>query len=260
MPKVLTVLDDQSQLRTADAARLNPEDLADWPQLSLLVAAKYLSYLEDFYPEANRASESDRKMPIPNEFWDEFVIDLPKSMGLRVLFSPKVLLTLYRWSLNPSLGSGRWRRFARNIQVGIDGGHKNILTADQRVPQFRRDLIQEIGLLKMELRKKASVSAWNFDVILNILPKMLDEFPGERLHANGMLFTEYVRQNQQEFKLWLTVKRSSDRQFVDEFLRYASRKYKTAELARQAVMRGQKRTMGKRLATMKSRRLLPSAL
>jgi len=74
-----------------------------------LIDAKLLSFLEDTYPEEYRRWEESGKFAkdLFDRGIDKFIIEQGRAIGLRILFNPKVLLTLYHWTLHPDVGRQR---------------------------------------------------------------------------------------------------------------------------------------------------------
>jgi hypothetical protein len=226
------------QLRTTEVSVLDLNDLEDWPQMSFLLDGKFYSYFEDKLPKQYR-SFMEGKGSVPQELFPEFIIDQARSIGPRILFNPKVLTTVYGWDLDPERGAKYWRRFATAIQLKLARRELSLMD-DPRTPQFRRDLIDELKVIRTELRKKRAVCVeWNLAINLETLSKYLKTFAGNRLSSNADKFIKFISTREQMFKYWL-VERGSSTTLADEFMAHRY-EYKSPELARQAVMRRQKK-------------------
>jgi hypothetical protein len=226
------------QLRTTEIEQLDLADPQDWPQMSLLIEGKFYSYLEDTHQEQYR-DVTERNVPPPPELLDEYIIQQARTIGVRILFNPKVLMTLYRWNRDPRAGAKLWQQLSGAIQAQMSGRRLN-LGDDSRTPRFRVDLINELKALKKELRKKrAVIIEWNFAINVKTLSCLL-ETCGTRLRSNRKKFVDYVQSHEKCFKNWLLDPRGSSTHLADEFLAYRY-KYKNREAARQAVMERQTR-------------------
>lgn len=241
---VKTVHGDEAELRTTDVARLDLSNSGNWAQMSILIQVGFISFMQRRYPELWGEFEQNglRDRVAFDSAFDEFIVEQAQMIGLRVLFEPKVMHTLYQWTQHPETHRELWRRFAKNVQDGFDG--KQIVISDERTPQAREELIGDLKKLRPRLRsKKATELPWNFSLHVRNLESELEKFPGETLASNGTKFITFVEENEQIYKNWLLFDgRVSHADLANHFLAYCHR-YRSPESARQATQKLKRRSM-----------------
>lgn len=229
-------VDPERELRTTDVAAIDLSDPNTWGQSSLLLKAKFLTWLEDKFPTESRKFEQGcLAAERSRELFDEFLVEQARTIGLRILFCPTSLLRLYDWSQNPDSGHALWYRFAKNIQSGLD--NKRVLIQDVRTPAAKDDLLKDVKILKRMLRKKkASSLPWDLEWHLKNVRESVPQLPGETLVSNLTLFVDFLANNEDVFMAWLlpSGRRVNDAKLVDAFLAQVHG-YSTSESARQAI-------------------------
>ena len=190
-----------------DFASYDLSDPKSWAPVGLLLEAKFDSFLEQMHPVEWRARRRNGTIPAPNPadpLFHEFIVDQARSIGVGVLFSPTVLVTVYELCCRfPELGRDFWRRFARNVQDLLDGKSREF---DSRTPPSYSELNRGLTWAWKQLRRRKSVDVWDFPVVLKVLERLIDTCPNEyeTIKAQRTLVLQWVTSHEREFKQWVS--------------------------------------------------------